>query len=613
LIAVVREQRARACELIRHGVARLRTHDLPRRIATWLRSPEHAGLAIITVMACAYVMIWCGYLFGRHDIFKTTAEDLGIMDQTLWSTVHGQFMRETICNPISDLNCLAGTMRFAIHFEPIMLPLSLLYLIVPTPKLLFLLQTAAIGSCVYPTYLLALRRLRQPAWGIAFSALFLFLPAVQMAVVDDFHPEVLAAPLLLWALYCIETKRDRSLIVACMLALLCKETLTIVVFCLGVYVALKYGRRVLGRFLCGIAIGTLVLALVIMHVSSPLGYSPVATRFDLLEHQPIATLLAILRDPKRSAYVVGLFAQTGFLALFSPWMLLLLAPNLALNVLSSNANMYSGMAQYNADLAPFLIVGAMDGVVRLRGWLPGIMRWGEERARTLAPAISSKMDAGALRVNAAFPVVARRLRSASVATVVLVTLWGAGMQQSLWRDYGQYSAQGWWPAQNAHTCLAYDLLTLIPPRASVSAQSLLVPHLSERMNIYQFPSGADTADYVALDVTSGWYYPFKDTSDYVAAFEQLLQSGDFELVAAQDGYLLLRRLPVGLRATLGYPITLPPTFFTFATAAPPNTNMATLARYLSEAQMFGYDASSAVQQATPPPPRVLHTPSWCHA
>lgn len=507
-----------------------------------------------------------------------------------------------------------------------LVPLSLLYALASTPKLLLFLQTAAIGSSVWPIYLLARRRLHHPAWGLAFGALFLLSPAVQTAVVDDFHPEVFAAPLLLWALYFLETRRDRWLIVACVVTLLCKETLPLTVFCLGIYVAFGRGRQYLGRWLCGLSLGAVVVALLLMHFTSPLGHSPLTSRFDPLLQHPLSSVLAMLVDPRRQAYVAGLFAQVGFLALLSPWMVAIIVPSMMLNVVSSNVNMFSGGAQYNVDLAPFLIVGAMDGLVRLKGWLPGLARWSEDRLRRvapiitlwsqtrlgkIAPSLARALGAGLRRVQTVLPVVARRVGYQTMTAVVLVAVWGLGMQQSLWRDYDQYAAQGWWPAQTAHTCLAYGLLALIPAHASVSAESWLVPHLSERMDIYQFPSGVERADYILLDVTTGSYYPFQDPADYVSAFQQLLNSGDFELMAAQDGYLLLKRLPLGLRASLGHPLTLPPSFFTFATDVPPNTNYTTLVRYLSEAQMFGYDASAVASQQNAVQPPLVHASSNC--
>ncbi len=92
---------------------------------------------------------------------------------------------------------------------------------------------------------------------------------------------------------------------------------------------------------------------------------------------------------------------------------------------------------------------------------------------------------------------------------------------------------------SAHTDLAQHFIDMIPADASVSAQSALVPHISHRSHIYLFPYGDDYADYVFLDVTSD-IYPFF-SHDYIAAAKKVLLSGHYGILAAQDGYLLLKR------------------------------------------------------------------------
>jgi uncharacterized membrane protein len=551
-----------------------------------LQTPHGKGMAAVIVGAVVYATIWCAYLFLKQDAFKTGAEDLGIMDQVAWATSHGHFMLETICNTITDVNCLAGNMRFAIHFEPILIPVSLLYLVLPTPKLLLFLQTVTIASSVIPTYLLAERKLRHPAWGLGFAVLFLLCPAVQSAVVDDFHPEVFAAPLLLWALYFIETRRDRRLIAVCAMALLCKETIALVVLCLGVYLILARGRRRLGALLAGMGGGTLALALLIMHFTSLIGRSPVTSRFAPLMHDPVHALALMVADPSRWSYLVGLFAQTGFLALLSPWMVLVALPSIAVNVLSANVMMYSGGAQYNVHLAPFLIAGAIDGVAWLKGVLPQwAPRLGQRIRRLVLPQVVILLRMLVARRRPAYTV---------MATLVILTLWGLGLQQSLAHDYSDYLGGGSWPVQTQHTRIGHDLLMLIPADATVSAEAGLVPHLSERVGIYQYPSGEDTADYIFLDVTTGSFYPFRDTSDYVTSFQGLLVSGDFDMLDADDGYLLLRRWPANVHAQLGHPLTLPQSFFSFVTTMPSSASQATLATFLQDAQLFGLDAGVTI-------------------
>src|SRR5690349_13525267 len=83
------------------------------------------------------------------------------------------------------------------------------------------------------------------------------------------------------------------------------------------------------------------------------------------------------------------------------------------------------------------------------------------------------------------------------------------------------------------------MIDLIPQSASVSAQSSLVPHISERKSIYLFPYQDTTADHIFLDTTS-YTYPFQSSS-YTSEVKKVLLSGNYGVVAAQDGYLLLKR------------------------------------------------------------------------
>jgi hypothetical protein len=80
---------------------------------------------------------------------------------------------------------------------------------------------------------------------------------------------------------------------------------------------------------------------------------------------------------------------------------------------------------------------------------------------------------------------------------------------------------------------------MIPPAASVSAQSSLVPHISHRSHIYLFPYADDRADYIFLDVISDTY-PL-NYAPYLHEVKKLLLSGNYGVVAAQDGYILLKQ------------------------------------------------------------------------
>src|SRR5204862_6957191 len=92
----------------------------------------------------------------------------------------------------------------------------------------------------------------------------------------------------------------------------------------------------------------------------------------------------------------------------------------------------------------------------------------------------------------------------------------------------------------AHMIRAHQFIDKIPPDMSVSAQSQLVPHLSHRADIYLFPYAMNQAEYIFLDVTSD-VYPYYGFNDYLQGVKDALTNSQYNIVAAQDGYLLLRR------------------------------------------------------------------------
>ena len=58
------------------------------------------------------------------------------------------------------------------------------------------------------------------------------------------------------------------------------------------------------------------------------------------------------------------------------------------------------------------------------------------------------------------------------------------------------TTQGQWPQVTAHDQVGAQLARLIPAGASVSAQSMLTPHVSERTQAFQFPSAEERAEYI---------------------------------------------------------------------------------------------------------------------
>lgn len=535
---------------------------LPRTRKFWVVT------ALITVAVICFCAFYILYMGGRHLAFQTNAEDFGIMDQSIWNTAHGNLLHDTICNILSDTNCASpnGYVRFAIHFEPILFPISLLYYVWSDPRILFVIQTIIVALGAYPAFWLARLRLRNEWLGGAFALLYLIYPAQLQATTSDFHAVTLTASLLLFVLYFMYTRQTLWLFVFAILSMACKEDIPLVVMTFGLWSVIFQRRWKSGLALALLGLVWFVVATKgIMPYFSPTGQPLLSSRYggisslmkDAFLH-PLVFLHTYVFEYHHLAYIHAVLAPSGYiprphgggifyLPMLAPWVLILAVPSLAINLLSSNPQQYSGLFHYNAEVVPVIIFSTIEALV--------VVHWLTRHALALLARRRIALAEASSNIGRFLP-----------WTLTWVLVVGA-IFSALRSDYyfhGQlpFSIGFQWPQTTAHMDLAQHFMDMIPADASVSAQTKLVPHLSHRTSIYMFPYAADPqylnnqsadklADYVLLDVT-GDIYPYFDAQSYTREAKKVLASGNYGVLAAQDGYILLKR---GLPA----PHTLPST------------------------------------------------------
>src|SRR5437867_7698674 len=278
------------------------------------------GLLLFAVGAYALEMSYQAML--RYDVYKATAFDLGNMDQVLWNTIHGRLFQFT--NQGADW--YGPPTRLAIHFEPIILPLSLLYLFHADPRILLIFQTLALVSGALPVFLLTRRYL--PEWPLLAALMaiaYLLAPALLGLNLFDFHPVSLATPLLLYALLALVLKRYVWFLVACILACSCKEDIPLAV---AVFVILLIWKYKLPRLGITLIIGGLLWSFLAFKVIIPHFYPGVQAnnywyRYEALGSSPGAAIANLLIHPwllfatfitlDRLYYLVGLVRSVGLL------------------------------------------------------------------------------------------------------------------------------------------------------------------------------------------------------------------------------------------------------------------------------------------------------------
>ena len=572
---------------------------------------------LVGVLAISFSTLFIFFLTRQHDAFMTHGEDLGIMDQAIWSLWHGQLFHQTICNIVSDTNCYGpnGIPRFAIHFEPILFIVSLFYLVVPNPKTLQVIQVLVVASGAFPAFWLARLRLRNNWAGIPVAALYLLYPAQQWATIFDFHAVTFTAALILFVLYFMYTRRTVLLFIFVILAMACKEEIPVVLAIYGLWSALFQRRWRTGLAIVVLGLVWTVAGLYIVHVFSPVGHTLLAPRYGALGSTPTQVVKNILRHPLSAirahvlehahfTYIRSLFAPTLYLALLAPWIWVLMLPTLALNLFSSSPNMYSDLYQYDAEMVPVLIFATIEAVVLILWIVQGMFaRWS---TRAKEPQAQRKPD----KVNISIRRTQWVTQSGLLALLLVFILVGV-VRADYNRGTMPFSKGFHWPApSSAHNQIGESIIKMIPSDASVSAQSNLIPHISERKYIYQFPYQDETADYVFLDVT-GDIVPFGNSTDYINEAKSVLLGGNYGIAVAQDGYLLLKRglpSPGVSSATAVHPgsgvsnedvlVNLPSSFCSYVNTTPQSVDNGMNVSYLDPAthhttmSLVGYSLST---------------------
>ncbi len=346
-----------------------------------LRTQQSIAWGLLILVMLAYAVDMSHQAILRYDTFKAAAFDLGNMDQVLWNTIHGrpfQFTNQSI-------DWYGPPTRLAIHFEPIILPLSLLYIFHADPRILLVFQTLVLVSGALPVFLLTRRYL--PEWPILAALMataYLLSPALLGLNLFDFHPVSLATPLLLYAMLALTYKRYIWFLIACILAASCKEDIPLAIAMLGILLIWKYKLPRLGLTLI---IGGLLWSLLAFEVIIPHFYPGVQTsnfwyRYEALGSSPSAAIANLLLHPwllfstfitlDRLYYLAGLLRSVGFLPILAPVWLLPALPSLAVNLLSTDPLLYSGVYHYNAAIIPFVMLAAIHGTRRFiliwQGW-----------------------------------------------------------------------------------------------------------------------------------------------------------------------------------------------------------------------------------------------------
>jgi len=481
--------------------------------------PEILKYFIIAIFIILFVFL----SWGRHDSLKSYMNDLGAIDQVVWNTLHGNFFEgsSVMLAESVDYNYLGA------HFGIILILIAPFYWLFSSPKTLLFIQVLLVGLAGLPLYWLAKEKLKNSWAGIIFLISYLSYPAIQNALLYDFHEVVLAAPFTIFALFFLEKNKKTPFIIFAILACMCQEHIALIFFMVGLYVIFIKKQKSFGLKICIITIIWFFILLgVIMPAMSKSGqpelikaeteYYP--SRYAWLGGSFTEVIKNIFTDPaqiinhifqyEKIRYLFYLLMPVIGLAAFSPIALVAL-PIIGINLLSSINMPYNLYYYHSAIIAPMIFVAAILAL--------------------------KKHFQGSKYVN--YFLVAILLSSLIINYIFSLTPWTS-----------RYNLEDFRPTEHARKI--NEIKDLIPADASLSVQHNLGSHFTQRRNIFRFPLAYNQAEYVLLDYTDP-----NNNKEQIFHFDyalqmprniwldltvELLNNPEYGVIFSEDGYLLFQ-------------------------------------------------------------------------
>jgi len=334
-------------------------------------------------------LCFSGSIFLRHAWFQTSSWDLGIFDQATYLISQGLTPNSTLLN----FHILGD------HGSLVLYPIGWLSIIFPSVKLLFVLQGLALSSTVFPLAKIAKKNNLSKKLTITSLLVFLLYPVIYNVAIFDFHPEVLAVPLIMELIFLLSYTNSKYYlrIFLCLLfSLTCKVTMSFLIFGIGLWMIAKKRTKT------GLAISTfsiiwfILISLILIpyyggenaeisrHADKfGISYSNIFNINHLLEN--ISILSKQLLTIENIGYLFLLLIPVIYICFYKERKQILFnlfpfTPLLFLNLISSISPMKDLVHQYSLFLVPFVASEVQMSLINLDNGIGVYPQWFSKRA-----------------------------------------------------------------------------------------------------------------------------------------------------------------------------------------------------------------------------------------
>lgn len=448
-----------------------------------------------------------------HNHFQTFAWDLGFFDQIIWKASHGDLVAYST---IAHENLLAD------HFQPVLYLLSPLYKIISDVRMILIAQAILVVSAALPLYLLAKSVSKNIIFSFAVVFAYLFFLGTQWTILNEFHQAAFIPLFLITIFYSLDRKNIWGYWLGIAGLLATKEELGLLVGALGLLVWWRYKWKKTG--VIAFVVGILSFFFLIYFLMPKLSVRSIYSHFDLGDagYTPVDAIKKSLTSPtffiKSMIYpyvkvrtVFDSFFAFGFLPLFNPIFLLPIIENFAARFIYAGPQ-FTKWVNVNHHAAPLGILLSVGSIYS---------------SLLIAQMVEKRKK---IKVKTVLSALGLYLIFISIAQNLLLH----GPVNSIFKSQF-YETQNWMKDN-------YEVIAKVPKDSSVAAQNSMLPHVSQRQEVYLLPE-LGNAEYVLLDLQDGpnKFSPLNYTQmkDFV---RNLLNNGQYLISYQKGDAMLLKRI-----------------------------------------------------------------------
>lgn len=473
-----------------------------------MKNPFRNEWLLLAALVVGYVAAGSALSLYHDYVLLAVSTDSGSMVQAIWTTAHGY--------GVLYLPWLGGS-YLGDHFSPLLLLLVPFYLLIPHAGTVLFLKSLSIGLVAWPTYLLARHWMRDRRAALVCALVPLFYPTILSQHFNQINPDHFILPPLLFSFYFFETGRIRPFLLFALLALGAKETVAGAIFMFGVYALLRRMRW--NRVVLPMLLATAFFAGYYFFFGpycSAGGELPSLRYLDHLGGSRAEIARTLLATPwalcrpfwwqkaDKLIYALLVLAPLGFVPPLLGLPSLVALPDFFVNLIGPPG--FSVLRwHYGMVIGAFFCLGSIDAIARLAPRAQA--RWGG-RAELL-------LSCGLLCASLG-----------GLGSIINPRDWRPG------------------PGHRARQ----EVLSLIPPQASVLSSDDLYLRLAERLEVVTWEKYLDlyqrqknprpAADFDYVIVNALYYGEDPQVGELVA---RLLKSPDHALIYHRDGMLLIKR------------------------------------------------------------------------